>query len=639
MMSPIHTFDPIWEALEAPRTTLLSGLCLAAAIALLYTPLSPLLTPAWASVLLSGAPIFRSAYLALAKGRITSALLISVAMVASMALGEIFAAGEIAFIMALGELLEARTVARARRNLGALLALQPPQARRLTASGAEELVPPEALRPGDLLRVHPGERLPADGVLCEGHAAIDQAPLTGESLPVDKAPGDPLFCGTLNTFGAFTFRVTSAGAGTQLHRLITLLREAENHPAPIQRLADRWASRLVPLAMLLALFGTLGCLLLGQAPLEAIRRGVTVLVVFCPCALVLATPTAIVAAIGLAARRGLLIRNGAALEALGSVRDLAFDKTGTLTTGRLTLTDCLSATPTLSPDALLARAASLEAQSEHPLAKAILAAANARNLPRTPIEHFQALPGRGLLASCGGTPHRCGSPHWFAEEAIPLPTELAQALTRCQREGKATLLLAEGDTPRVCGLLALADAPRPEAPTLLAALKQRGLRAHLLSGDSEPAVATLANTLGLDHFQAACRPEDKVAYLAHLRAQNRPVAMVGDGLNDAPALKSATIGIAMGVSATDLTQSVADITLMQDRLDRLPYLLDLARITTTTIHLNLTAALLINLIAVTLSLAGLLTPVSGALVHNLGSLLVILNAACLGTHRALRRAP
>ena len=638
-MSPIRTLDHFWELLETPRVTLVSGLCLAAAFALLYTPISPLLSPAWVCVLLSGTPIFRSAYLALGKGRITSALLVSVAMIASLALGEIFAAGEIAFIMALGELLEERTIARARRNLGDLLALQPPQARRLIASGAEELVPPESLRPGDLLRVHPGERLPADGELCEGHAAIDQAPLTGESLPVDKAPGDPLFCGTLNTFGAFTFRVTSAGEGTQLHRLITLLREAENHPAPIQRLADRWASRLVPFAMLLALFGVLGCLLLGHAPLEAIRRGVTVLVVFCPCALVLATPTAIVAAIGLAARHGLLIRSGAALEALGNVRDLAFDKTGTLTAGRLTLTDCVPATPSLTPDALLARAASLEAPSEHPLAKAILAAADTRNLPRTPIANFQALPGRGLLATCSGVPYRCGSPRWFAEEAIPLPPTIAQALAQCQRAGKATLLLAEGETPRVCGLLALADTLRPEAPALLAALKQRGLRAHLLSGDSEPAVATLANALGLEHFQAACHPEDKVAYLANLRAQNRPVAMIGDGLNDAPALKSATIGIAMGVSATELTQSVADITLMQDRLDRLPYLLDLARVTTTTIHLNLAASLLINLIAVILSLVGLLTPVTGALVHNLGSFLVILNAACLGAHRALRRTP
>ncbi len=638
-MSRNHLLNQLWEALENPRATLLSGLCLAAAFALLYTPLLPWLSPAWASVLLSGAPIFRSAYLALGKGRITSALLISVAMAASLALGEVFAAGEIAFIMALGELLEARTVARARRNLGDLLALQPPLARRLTASGAEELVPPEALHPGDCLRVHPGERLPADGTLLEGHAAIDQAPLTGESLPVDKAPGDPLFCGTLNTFGAFTFRVTSAGKGTQLHRLITLLREAENHPAPIQRLADRWASRLVPLAMLLALFGSLGCLLLGHAPLEAIRRGVTVLVVFCPCALVLATPTAIVAAIGLAARHGLLIRSGAALEALASVRDLAFDKTGTLTAGRLTLTDCLPASPSLTPDALLARAASLEAPSEHPLAKALLAAAEARSLPRTPIVNFQALPGRGLLATCEGLPYRCGSPRWFAEESIPLPPTIAQALERCQHEGKATLLVAEGEPPRVCGLLALADTPRPDAPALLAALKDRGLRTHLLSGDSEPAVATLANTLGLDHFQAACRPEDKVTYLAHLRAQNRPVAMVGDGLNDAPALKTATVGIAMGASATDLTRAAADIALMHDRLNRLPYLLDLARVTTSTIRLNLTAALVINFIAIVLSLAGLLTPVTGALVHNLGSLLVILNAACLGTRRALRHAP
>lgn len=638
-MSRNHLLNRLWEALESPRATLLSGLCLAAAFALLYTPLLPWLTPAWASVLLSGTPIFRSAYLALAKGRITSALLISVAMAASLALGEVFAAGEIAFIMALGELLEARTVARARRNLGDLLALQPPLARRLTASGAEELVPPEALHPGDCLRVHPGERLPADGTLLEGHAAIDQAPLTGESLPVDKAPGDPLFCGTLNTFGAFIFRVTSAGEGTQLHRLITLLREAENHPAPIQRLADRWAARLVPAAMALSIVGALACLALGCSPLEALRRGVTVLVVFCPCALALATPTAIVAAIGLAARHGLLIRSGAALEALATVRDLAFDKTGTLTAGHLTLTDCLPASPSLTPDALLARAASLEAPSEHPLAKALLAAAEARNLPRTPIANFQALPGRGLLATCEGLPYRCGSPRWFAEETIPLPPSLAQALARCQRKGKATLLVAEGEPPRVCGLLALADTPRPEAPALLAALKARGLRTHLLSGDSAPAANTLASALGLDALRAECRPEDKVAYLADLRAQNRPVAMVGDGLNDAPALKTATVGIAMGSSATDLTRAAADITLMHDRLDRLPYLLDLARVTTSTIRLNLAASLLINLIAVTLSLAGLLTPVSGALVHNLGSLIVILNAACLGTHRALRHIP
>lgn len=623
------------EKLEAPWVTLLSGLCLSVSFSAHYLVNLPGPDWAWVSVILSGLPIVWSALQRLGHGKITSALLITVAMAASLALGEIFAAGEIAFIMALGEWLEHRTIARAQKALAGLIALQPTIAHHLTASGEEETIPPEQLLPGDRVRVLPGERIPADGCLTEGTAAINQAPLTGESLPVDKAPGDPLFCGTLNTFGALVMEVTHVGESTQLQRLVHLLKEAEKRPAPIQRLADRWAAWLVPCALAIALIGAAACLGLGYAPQEALRRGVTVLVVFCPCALVLATPTAIVAAIGHAARHGALIHSGAALEALATIHHLAFDKTGTLTTAQLTLTDCLSAEPSLDERTLLARAAAVEAQSEHPLAKAIVAHARAQGIHPAEVDDFQALPGCGLMATYQGQPYRCGSPRWFAELGLTLPPPLEAARKRCQNDGKATLLLATGEPLRVIGLLALSDTPRTEASALLAALARRTITPHLLSGDAPQSVESLATRLAIQYVRANCLPEDKVAYLLALRQTGHAVAMVGDGLNDAPALKAATIGIAMGTAGTDLTRAAADLTLMNDRLMLLPYLIDLARLTARAIRLNILLSLAINLVAVILSLLGWLTPISGALVHNLGSLLVILNAATLAGRRHL----
>ena len=622
-------------ALEAPWVMLLSGLCLGVSLSAHMLITLPGPDWAWVSVILSGLPIAWSALQRLSHGKITSALLITVAMVASLALGEIFAAGEIAFIMAIGEWLEHRTISRAQKALTGLVALQPTVAHRLMADGAEEITSPEQLLPGDRVRVLPGERIPVDGVLAEGTAAINQAPLTGESLPVDKAPGDALFCGTLNTFGTLVMTVTHVGENTQLQRLVHLLKEAEKRPAPIQRLADRWATWLVPCALAIALIGVAVCFGLGYTPQEALRRGVTVLVVFCPCALVLATPTAIVAAIGHAARRGALIHSGAALEALAGIHHLAFDKTGTLTTAQLTLTDCLCADASLDERTLLARAAAVEAQSEHPLAKAIVAHARAQGIHPAAVKDFQAVPGCGLMATYEGQPHRCGSPRWFAALGIALPPPLETARKRCQSEGKATLLLASGEPLRVMGLLALSDIPRAEAPALLAALARRAITPHLLSGDAPQAVENLASRLAIPNIRANCLPEDKVNYLLTLRQAGHAVAMVGDGLNDAPALKAATIGIAMGTASTDLTRAAADFTLMNDRLMLLPYLIDLARITARAIRLNILLSLAINLVAVTLSLLGWLTPISGALVHNLSSLLVILNAATLAGHRHL----
>ena len=602
--------------------TIAAGVFLAASLALTLTDTTVPIDPAWAAVVISGLPLL---YLALWRvvhnpgiSKISSALLISVAMIAALAIGDLFAAGEVAFIMAIGAILEEKTTGRAQRGLKALISLSPQQGRRIRG-GEEELIEAEKIEKGDRLRVLPGETIPVDGTIVSGNTSIDQAILTGESLPVDKMPGDPVFCGTINRFGVIELIADKVGEDSSLQKLIRMVRQAEENKAPMQRIADRWASWLVPVALLIAIAAYL---VTGD-----IVRGVTVLVVFCPCALVLATPTAIMAAIGQATKHGVIIKSGEALEKMGKVDAIAFDKTGTLTYGRLAVSDIVSFSPTLSEADLLSLLSSAEALSEHPLAKAITAYAKSAGTDILPANNFQMEAGRGIQASVAGHDLICGSEAFLRSRGITLDDSAASRLERLREQGKATVLAAEKD--RCLGVIALSDAVRPEAKAAVSQLSSLGAETLLLTGDNRKAAEFLVRQVGSMSVRAELLPDQKVDAIRELQKSGRIVCMIGDGVNDAPALKTADVGVAMGSMGSDIAVEAADIALMSDDISRLPYLKRLSNAAVHTIRLSISLSLCINFVAIALSLMGLLTPTSGALVHNAGSVFVVLIAALL----------
>ena len=539
-------------------------------------------------------------------------------MIAALAIGDLFAAGEVAFIMAIGAILEEKTTGRAQRGLKALISLSPQQGRRIRG-GEEELIEAEKIEKGDRLRVLPGETIPVDGTIVSGNTSIDQAILTGESLPVDKMPGDPVFCGTINRFGVIELIADKVGEDSSLQKLIRMVRQAEENKAPMQRIADRWASWLVPVALLIAIAAYL---VTGD-----IVRGVTVLVVFCPCALVLATPTAIMAAIGQATKHGVIIKSGEALEKMGKVDAIAFDKTGTLTYGKLAVSDIVSFSPTLSEADLLSLLSSAETLSEHPLAKAITAYAKSAGTDILPANNFQMEAGRGIQASVAGHDLICGSEAFLRSRGITLDDSAAFRLERLREQGKATVLAAEKD--RCLGVIALSDTVRPEAKAAVSQLSSLGAETLLLTGDNRKAAEFLARQVGSMSVRAELLPDQKVDAIRALQKTGRIVCMIGDGVNDAPALKTADVGVAMGSMGSNIAVEAADIALMSDDISRLPYLKRLSNAAVHTIRLSISLSLCINFVAITLSLMGLLTPTSGALVHNAGSVFVVLIAALL----------
>ncbi|MGI6237667.1 MAG: heavy metal translocating P-type ATPase [Candidatus Excrementavichristensenella sp.] len=599
---------------------LLGGVALLTSFVLARAGIGPPADPAWLTLLLCGLPILVSALkrLIMERGlaRISSPLLISIAMAAALCIGELPAAAEVAFIMALGELLEEVTCSRARRDIHRLSRLAPLTGRRLGDGGSEEIVPLAAIRVDDLLRVLPGETIPVDGVVTAGESAVDQSSLTGESLPVDKAPGSSLFSGTLNGYGMLDMRVRKLPEDSSLSRLIRLVQEAGDD-APTRRTADRWASRLVPLALLIALL----TLLITRDPV----RAVTVLVVFCPCSLVLATPTAIMAAIGQATQQGIVIGSGRSLEETGKMDTLALDKTGTLTTGKPVVSDILPLQEGCDPRDLLALAAAVEKGSNHPLAAAILARARELGVPVPEASGCTTRAGLGASALVGGETLFVGSPRFLAAQGIALGDAGTQALAPFQRAGKACVLVARGKA--LLGIIALGDALRPGAKAALDALKELGLDPMLLTGDSEGAAAYLAARLGIQNVRAELLPPDKAAHIAAHKTLGHRVMMVGDGINDAPALKTANVGVAF--CAADMAVDAADVVVLREDLMALPYLVRLSRAAMRTIGISIALSMVINLLALALSTAGLLGPVSGALVHNAGALAVILLSACL----------
>lgn len=575
---------------------------------------------AWVAILLCGLPIVKGAVVGLVtEFDIKADVLVSIALIASVIIGETFAAGEVAFIMAIGAFLEETTVAKARAGIEKLVHLTPTTA-RVVRNGKERIVPAEEVKVGDILRVLAGETIAVDGIIVSGQTSVNQALMTGESLPVDKSAGDEVSSGTVNQFGTFDMKATKVGEDSSLQRMIRLVQSADAGKAKIVGIADRWATWIVVIALTSAV---LTWLMTGE-----IIRAVTILVVFCPCALVLATPTAIMAGIGNATKFGILIREGDALERLSGIKRIAFDKTGTLTYGKPDVAAVRSFDPALSDQELLSLAASVELRSEHPLGKAIVAhfkAASKASLPEP--GDFQMLAGRGVSALVDGRAILAGNAELLRDYSVPLPPTILEKADEYRNDG-CTIIFASVDG-QASGFIALSDTLRPDAVDVVRNIEKLNVKSTLLTGDNHHAASHMAKIAGIDDLHTDCLPEHKMTVIEEYQRGGDLVCMVGDGVNDAPALKKAHVGIAMGGIGSDIAVEAADIALVSDDIQSIPHLLALSKRTMNTIKLNMALSMALNFAAIILAMVGLLGPVVGALVHNAGSVAVIINSSLL----------
>lgn len=610
------------DFLAGLKMTIIAGIFLFIAVVFMIFHISvPIwLDPSWGAVIISGLPLVYLALIRLIREKwVSSALLITIAMVASLLIGELFAAGEVAWIMALGALLEDWTVERAKKGLKNLIDLTPQTARRVSDNGSETIVPIEEVSLQDRLRILPGEVVPVDGEIVEGTSSIDQSIMTGESLPIDKSIGDDVYCGTMNMYGAIDILATSLGENSSLQKLIDLVKEADNNQAPTQRIADKWATWLVPIALAIAIAAWL---VTGD-----IVRGVTVLVVFCPCALILATPTAIMGAIGQATKHGVLIKSGEALEKLGGLNTIAFDKTGTLTYGNLAVSDVISLDEDYTSEDVLLMTASAEKRSEHPLAKAIIENVENKSIKIEEAHDFEMIPGKGIKASNSYGEIVCGNQKYLSELNIEESENLQSTLDTLRYEGKASIIV--GLNGRTVGVIGLSDMIREDAGDMIEALHKLDTETILLTGDHKETADYFASKVGIKDVRGELLPEDKLTAIKDIKKSGRQVCMIGDGVNDAPALKASDVSVAMGTMGSDVAIDAADVALLGDDIGKIPYLKRLSNSTLFTIRFNIALSMCINAVAIVCSVLGLLNPVTGAIVHNAGSCLVVLNAALL----------
>lgn len=605
------------ELLSGLKMTVAGGIFLAASLVCMLAKVELPINPAWITVAICGIPIvFRAFKQIIFRRKISSPMLISIAMFAAVYIGEVFAAGEVAFIMAIGGILEDMTVERAKRGIKNLVSLAPARGRIVTEGGEKEVVL-EDIKAGDILRVLPGESIPVDGEIISGQTSVDQSVMTGESLPVDKGIGDKVYCGTINRFGSVDIKALKVGKDSSFGKLVEIVREAEQNKSPTERIVDKWASWLVPSALVIAVATYL---FTGD-----ITRAVTVLVVFCPCALVLATPTSVMAAIGQAAKYGVIVKSGAALEKMGKVNCAAFDKTGTLTLGKPSVSDIIVLDKSFSESDLLFYAASAESRSEHPLGKAVVSRAAEEGIGLSAPDDFTMVPGRGVCAVVGGRKVLCGNAEFMDENSVEI--EEATGIGGLRNAGKAVILVAIGG--RFAGAMGLSDVLKENASSIVSELEEMGTESILLTGDNPQAAEFIASKIGIKRVFAGLLPLGKVEKIKELRSAGKKVCMVGDGVNDAPALKIADVGVAMGAMGSDIAVDAAEIALMGDDVSKIPYLKRLSMATVSLIKFNISLSMAINIIAITLSVMALLNPVTGALVHNAGSVLVVLNAGLL----------
>lgn len=583
--------------------------------------------PVWISIFISAFPFFVGAIKNLIKFKIKNSLLISIAVIASVFVGEYFAAGEIAILMAIGELLEDYTVDRAKKGLNDLISSAPKKAKKLIKTNDSytvKEVPIEEIENGDIIRVMPGEIISVDGIIKEGFASIDQSILTGESLPVDKTVGDEVFCGSMNCFGSIDI-VAKDVENSSLQKFIDLVERAEKEQTPMQTVIDRLAVKLVPTALLIAI-ATFVIMVLSKFDLyTSINRAVTVLVVFCPCALFLSTPTAVMASIGQASKHGVIIKTFNALEKLAKVNKIAFDKTGTLTYGKLNVNDIENFSE-FSDEKIMSLISSLESKSEHPIAKSVTEYLDEKNIKKEVVENFKMKIARGVEGKILGNKYFCGNEKYFRENNINIKDNVKEKIEKYSSEAKNIILF--GDEKEILSIVTLSDTLRENAKEMVEKLKSFEIEPILLTGDNLLTAKYFSEKVGITNVKAELSPEEKFENIKNLK-ENNVVCMIGDGINDAPALKLSDVSVAMGKTGSDISIESSNIVLMGHDVSKIVYLKKLANATVKTIKFNIVASLLINFVAVILSVLGVLNPLIGAIVHNLGSILVILNASLL----------
>ncbi|MQL52824.1 cadmium-translocating P-type ATPase [Desulfofundulus thermobenzoicus] len=565
----------------------------------------------------------RKAFYSLPRLDLNMSVLMTIAVIGAMAIGRWTEGAAVSFLYALSELLESWTMERTRRSLRELMDIAPRTARVRRPDGEEVELPVEEIRVGDVMIVRPGEKMAMDGRIIKGQSAVNQAAITGESVPVEKGPGDEVYAGTLNTHGSLEVVVTRLVQDTTIARIINLVEEAQAKRAPAQAFVDRFASIYTPLVIALAVGIVLAPpLFLGHPWGPWIYRGLALLVVACPCALVVSTPVTIVSAISNAARHGVLIKGGVYLEQAAGLQAVAFDKTGTLTRGEPAVTEIIPLDGRCGQE-LLRIAAGLEARSEHPLAAAVVREAQARWVPAAAVEGFQALPGRGAKGVLDGREVYIGNLRLFAE--LGMATDpVAFTVHRLQEEGKTAVVV--GTAQHLLGVIGVADEVREDSAGAIAALRRAGIgHVIMLTGDNRATTRAVAARVGVDEFRAELLPRDKVGAVQDLLQRYGQMAMVGDGINDAPALATATVGIAMGGAGTDTALETADIVLMGDDLSKLPFTIALSRAALRVIRQNIAFALAVKLLAVLAVFPGWLTLWLAIMADMGASLLVTLN--------------
>ena len=520
--------------------------------------------------------------------------------------------------MTIGTLLEDLTVQKAQSGIENLVKLTPKQA-RIIRDNKEIMINADDIEIGDIVRVIVGETIPVDGVIIKGQGSIDESIMNGESLLVDKYVGDDVLSGTINQYSTFDIKATKTSQDSSLKRMIKLVKEADSKKAPIVSLTDRWATWIV----VIALVSSIGTYLVTHQ----ILRSVTILVVFCPCALVLATPTAIMASIGNASKYGMLIKGGDVVERLSKIKNIAFDKTGTLTYGKLSVVEYKSFNPEYDDETFLKILASVEAYSEHPLGKAIISYYKENNEELLDIQNFKVNPGKGITATLDEKSILVGNLKLIKDVDINLNKDIINISEEFTKKGCTVIYLSIDN--KLIGYVALSDILREEAKEVISYIKSQKINPVMLTGDNKNSAQNIASIVGIDDIHPSLLPEDKMNIIKNLEDSKSPTCMIGDGVNDALALKYSSVGISMGAIGSDIAIEASDIALASDDIKNIPYLLYLSKKTMKTIKLNVTFSLALNFLAIILAMTGILNPIVGALVHNLGSVFVILNSAKL----------
>lgn len=575
---------------------------------------------AWVAIIFCGIPIIKDAIEGLIREfDIKADVLVSMALIASVIIGEIFAAGEVAFIMQIGAFLEEFTVRKSKQGIENLVNLTPTLA-RVIVNNKEKTINAKDVKVGDILRVNPGEIVPVDGIIIKGKTSIDNSVMSGESIPVDLSEGDSLCSGAVNQFGAFEMKATKVGEDSSIQRMIKLVESADASKAKIVNIADRWATYIVIAAFSSAI---LTWMITGE-----IIRAVTILVVFCPCSLVLATPTAIVAAIGNVSKYGVLVKEGDALEKLSSISKITFDKTGTLTYGKPQVKEVVSIVDDLSKEDLYEIVASLELHSEHPLGKAVVSSFKEKyKKDIIPPDEFNMIPGRGVISKVNNKKVIAGNKELFLEQNYN--KEAFNFIDKNYKNEGGTIIYIGIDN-KLSGYIILNDTLREESKDMIQNIKDLNIAPVLLTGDNKYAATHIANQVGIEEVKSECFPQDKLKLIEDYQNKEKDlICMVGDGINDAPALKTAYVGIAMGGIGSDIAVDAANIVLVRDDINNIPHLLKLSKHMMKIIKINLAFSMLLNFVAVILAMTGILNPVVGALVHNAGSVVVIINSALL----------